>query len=342
MKPYGNNPLGVNMLRTYTDSSSERELIADSVVTLFKRLFENIGDNMEGIIYAGTMALLFYAHVNKVKVSLWELYNFLNDSNFRQKVLNDVANPVIKDTFVEIEKESSQQSLKALLRRFRHALSSESLLIFLSQKDNDIDLLGCVRNKKIVICDLYTGGVGSEGMGQEKSAFAAELIVTKFQLISETRNLKSPLYPMYLDEFQTYTSSAKNIARMIELNRKKRMPVVLICQRLTQLSQELQEAVKSVGTKYIFTTNATDNAKFSKEYPQYKDRFEKFPARTFMRDERFGGTNKVKIDRTPDIPAPYGLSDQIEKQCAGEKTRKELLDSIYESRQETKEEKEYS
>lgn len=143
-KPYVNKPLGINLLKTYTNTQLERSLIADSVVVLFKRLFDNFKDNMESILTASVLALLEYSDKTKDKISLWDLYTFLTNSYYRDIIINKVDNTVALDMLNEINDENNKQvksSLNALLRRFRKLLYHDQMLAFLSQKDNDIDLL---------------------------------------------------------------------------------------------------------------------------------------------------------------------------------------------------------
>ena len=327
-RPYSPKPIGINLLKTYTNSQLERSLIADNVVTLFQRLFESFGDNMNGILTASTLALLEYADKTKEKVSLWDLYIFLSDENYRHRVNSKVDNVVALDMLKEVDDEKLRQSLQALLRRFRKLLYHNHMVAFLSQKENDIDLLQAVKDRKIIICDFLAGGVGGKGIGKENSAFLAELMVSKFQLIAETRNIHSSLYPLYLDEFQTYTRTSSNIKDFIDLNRQRRMPVILINQRRYQLPKELQDAVDACGTKYILKLNNNDIKYYKQMYPQYAEQIEKLNTRDYVADIRSYGKNFDFLGRTPNIKSKVNLGHIIEDNNEGKYTTAEIIDNI--------------
>lgn len=329
-RPYIDKPIGINLLKTYTNTQLEKSLIADSVVVLFKRLFDNFKDNMEGLLTASTLALLEYSDKTNKKVSLWDLYVFLSDESYRLEVISKVENIIALDMLSEINTDNKplQSSLQALLRRFRKLLYHDHMVAFLSQKENDVDLLKAVRQRKIIICDFLAGGIGGNGIGKESSKFLAELMVSKFQLIAETRNINSSLYPLYLDEFQTYTSTSDNIKDFIDLNRQRRMPVILINQRRYQLPQALQDAVDSCGTKYILTLNPNDWQHYIKMYPQYEEEIPKLTHREFIADIRSYGKNYDFVSMSPDIRERVDLGYKIKRNNIGKYTTEEIIHNI--------------
>lgn len=332
LRPYIDKPLGINLLKTYTNSQLERTLVADSVVTLFKRLFEDFKDNMQGILTAATLALLEYADKTGSIVSLWDLYEFLSNEDYRNQIILQVDNIIAKDMLEELssDKSYSKNSLDAVLRRMRKLLYHNQIVAFLSQKENDIDLLQAVKQRKIIVCDFLAGGLGGSGVGKENSRFLAELIVSKFQLIAETRNIHSSLYPLYLDEFQTYTTTSDNIRDFIDLNRQRRMPVILINQRRFQLPEALKNAVDSCGTKYIGTLNPNDISHYSKMYPYLSDKINKLNHREFIYDIRSYGKNYDFISKTTDIGKKAGFGKIIEQRNIGKYNIDEIVNNLNE------------
>lgn len=331
LRPHCKNPQGINLFKRYTRTSLERTLIADSVVTLFKRLFTDVKINMESILSASTLALLEYSDITRKEVCLWDLYIFLTDESFRGRIINKINNPVIKDMIRELDgSKNNQSSLDAILRRFRTMLYNDNMLAFLSRKHDDLDLLRAVKQRKIIICDFLAGGAGSSGIGKENSRFLAELIVSKFQLVAETRNVNSSLYPLRFDEFQTYTTTSQNIKDFIDLNRQRRMPVTLIHQRRDQLSKELKDAVDSCGTKYILKINKNDWKHYQEMYPQYKDKINNdMKRREGIFDILSGSRNVDKwVNKTPDIYEKCGFGSLIEQNNKSKYTVREMVDMI--------------
>lgn len=331
LRPHANRIRGINLLKRYTNTQMERMLVADSVITLFQRMFQDVKDNMKSILTASVLGLLEYSDLTKQEVCLWDLYIFFVDNQFRSKVIDKINNHAVKDMLADITNEGSgtKSSLNALLRRFRHMLYNDNMLAFLSQKEDDVDLMQAVKKKKILICDFYGGGVGVKGIGKTNSKFLAELVVSKMQLVAETRNINSSLFPQYYDEFQTYTTTSENIKDFIDLNRQRRMPVTLIFQRRYQLPKELQDAVDSCGTKYILRLNQNDLNHYKKMYPEYENKLTKhMPTREGIFDILSGGKTNDRWTKTKDIREKSMVGDKIEKNNLGKFTIDELMKKI--------------
>lgn len=341
-KPHDKRPLGINLLKQYTGTSQERSLIADSVVVLFKRLFKNFSENMESVLTASVLAILEYSSNTNQVVTLMDLYKFFSDIDYMNMVNDNIRNVVVKDMIDEMcdeKNKSVRNSVDAILRRFRKLLYYDSTVAFLCHKEDDVDLLDAVNKRKIIICDFYAGGIGVEGLGKDGSKVISELMVSKMQLIAETRNINSSLFIQYYDEFQTYTSTSENIKDFIDLNRQRRMPVVLINQRMNQLSKELQGAVDNCGSKYILKLNPDDATEYAKKYPQYKDIIPKLEIRDCLTDIRSYGKNYTNIIKTKDIGEKYGFGTRIKTRNKGRCTAKEILDiAMAEPKESNKEE----
>ena len=133
-KPHDKKPLGINLLKQYTGDPQERSLIADSVVVLFKRLFDNVSENMESIIAASVLALLEYSNSTEQIVTLMDLYKFLTNIEYRLNVESHVKNVIVKDMIEEIDDDKNfhvKTSLDAIIRRFRKLLYYNTTIAFL-------------------------------------------------------------------------------------------------------------------------------------------------------------------------------------------------------------------
>lgn len=331
LQPHKKRSRGMNMFKRYTGTQLERSLIADNTVILFKRMFDTFTENMKSIISASVIALLEYSEKKNIVVCLWDLYEFLKDKNFRKEVIECIDNIAARDMLEDIEDSNTQKSVNAILKRFRTMLYNDNMLAFLSQKEDDIDLLDAVRKRKVIICDFYAGGVGEkEALGQDNANFLAELMVTRMELIAQTRKINDSLYPIYLDEFGSYTTSADNIQKFIYLHRKKRMPPTLIFQSRQQLNtKDLKSAVDSVGTKYIFKLEPNDFKIYRDMYPQYKEKIDKNMAcREGISDIRSGGKNYDIWIKTPDLEGKYNLGYVIEERNKGKYTVQEIIKKV--------------
>lgn len=141
--PYSDNPRGINLLRCYTGTATERELIADQVAELFDRLHPAMSGNMRELIRMGALALLQWAGRVQCEVTLWELYRFFQEDAFRGKVLAASPRPV-RDAFSADE--ARRTTLQAVRVQLRRSVASENLLVALSQTDG-IDLWDVMTNE---------------------------------------------------------------------------------------------------------------------------------------------------------------------------------------------------
>jgi hypothetical protein len=115
--PYSDHPKGLNLLRLHTETSTEREMVADQTAELFTRLHAHMSANMRELIRMGTAARLNWSVRTGVEVTLWELYRFFQEPAFRARVLTSSPKP-IRDAFSSDEvRRTTLQAVRSQLRR---------------------------------------------------------------------------------------------------------------------------------------------------------------------------------------------------------------------------------
>lgn len=320
--PYSANPLGINFLRTYTASSTERELIADQAAELFERLHSAMSGNMRELIRMGTLALLLWADHQKVEVTLWELYRFFQEEAFRGHVLAVAPKP-IRDAFSSDE--VRKQTIQAVRAQLRRAVASENLLVALSQQDG-IDLWQVMEQEQWLVCDTPEAL-----LGPAVASFLCTVIGSRIQMLTSRRPPGSRPFGAFQDEFQEYSNPS--FAKGIATGREFGLAWFLIHQsRANQsIGKEVTGAVHLCGTRYYFQ-QAPEDARSAVEATEERwerGEFTHLPKRHYRALRRIHGHPVVTAGVTPDLPAPIPdvAAAVIERASAGP-SRAEILTVI--------------
>lgn len=303
--PYSLHPLGLNFLRTYLKSATERELISDQCAELFSRMHSAMSPNMQELIRMGCKALLTWSDRNGIEVTMWELYRLFQEDGFRGTVLAGADKPV-RDAFSEAEPEGRgkkpkpNQTLIAVRVQLRRMVSSDNLLVALSQTDG-IDLWEDVMVKGGgLVCDTPTGM-----LGPTVAPFLCRCIASRLQMLTDRRPAKAKPIAIFCDEFQRYTD--ETFAMGIETAREYRVCWFLIHQTDGQeLGKAVKTAVGMCANMFYFQQDPADGrdaarALFGRHEPED---FAQLEARHFLGRLRLHGKPVLIAGKTPDLPAP--------------------------------------
>lgn len=295
--PYSEHPRGINMLRSYTNTATERELIADQVAELFDRLHPAMSANMRELIRMGALALLQWANRIQVEVTLWELYRFYQEEAFRGQVLAGAPKPV-RDAFSGDEvRKATLQAVRVQLRR---AVANDSLLVALSQKDC-IDLWDVMENERWLVCDTPEAV-----LGPAVASFLCQVVASRVQMLTARRPPGARPFGCFADEFQEYSNPS--FAKGIATGREFGLTWVLIHQsRANQsIGKEVAGAVHLCGSRWYFQ-QAPEDARAAVEATQGRwepGEFTHLPKRHFRALRRIKGQPVVVGGVTEDLPPP--------------------------------------
>lgn len=320
--PYSDRPRGINLLRCYTGTATERELIADQAAELFDRLHSAMSGNMRELIRMGCLGLLAWAHREQAEVTLWELYRFFQEQAFRDKVLAGAPKP-IRDAFSADE--VRRQTLQAVRAQLRRAVASENLLIALSQRDG-IDLWEVMQQERWLVCDTP-----ESILGPAVASFLCQVVASRVQMLTSRRTPGSRPFGCFADEFQEYSNPS--FAKGIATGREFGLAWVLIHQsRANQgIGKEVAGAVHLCGTRYYFQ-QAPEDVKAAVEATEGRweaREFTHLTKRHYRALQRIHGRPIVVDGVTPDLPAPDGqLAGEIIRKAANGPGRAQILREI--------------
>lgn len=327
--PYSDTPKGINFLRCYTSTTQERELLADQTAELFERLHGAMSSNMRELIRMGTLGLLGWADREDVIITLWELYRLFQEAAFRDRVLAQASKP-IRDAFSEAEPEGRNgrrpnETLLAVRRQLRRAVSSDSLLAALAQTDG-IDLWEVMQEGRWLVCDTP-----QSILGPAVASFLCQVISSRVQLLTDRRPAGSRPFGMFCDEFQRFANPTFALA--IETAREFGVCWFLIHQSENgqDLGKAVHGAVDMCGSRYYFTQTFKDGKGASEALGRRwePEDLAYLPKRHYKGYRRLHGRPAVVEGVTPTLPAPnHDVAAEIIRRASTGPGRAAILTAI--------------
>jgi hypothetical protein len=182
-------PIGLNLLElpeglSYDELIREKDLITESVISVFRKIFseEDTGGHRIEYILRNTIQTA----LTLPESTLFTVFDLLNDTKFRKSVLKKLDNKDLRNFWKnEIGKAGDMQKVKmaagitAKIGRFLFSASAKRIL---EQPKSTIDFDDIINNRKILICNLSKGLIG-----EDTSELFAITIIAKLQLASLRR-----------------------------------------------------------------------------------------------------------------------------------------------------------
>jgi hypothetical protein len=254
-------PVAFNPLESVGDDF--KPTVASGFVGIFKKIFGNSwGPRLEYILRNTVLALL-----DTENATMLGIPRMLTESAFRQQVIEQIKDAVIKDFWVyEFSGWSDQQRNEAIapiLNKVGQFLSTTTIRNIVGQPKSTIDIRHVMDNKKILIVNLSKGKIGEDNM-----ALLGSMIVTKVQLAAMSRaDVAADQRPdsfLYVDEFQNFAT--ESFATILSEARKYNLGLTIAHQYIAQMTEEVKDAViGNVGTIITFRVGAPDAAVVEKE-----------------------------------------------------------------------------
>lgn len=259
-----NNPVGFNMLEL--KDKSQRDLIADGVVEVFKKQFgDSWGPRLQYIL-TNTIATALEAQ----GTTLLAIIRLLVDSNYRKFILKQVDDPILYKFWVEEFSQMSQnnrlltESVSPIQNKVGRFISSAVIRNIIGQVKSTIDLRDIMDNRKILLVNLAQGK-----LGEETASLLGGMIITRLQatamervdMLAEDRKD----FFLYVDEFQNFAT--ESFAKILSEARKYKLNLTMTNQYIDQLPLTVRQAIfGNVGTIGSFVVSPADASILEKEF----------------------------------------------------------------------------
>ncbi len=247
-------PIGFNILE---DVDLEfRGLVASGLVGIFKKIWaDSWGPRLEYILRYTILALLEYPNS-----TILGILRMLSDNDYRKKVVQTIKDPVVKafwtTEFANYNDRLRAEAVAPIQNKVGQFVSNPLMRNILGQTKSTFDIDKIMDEGKILLINLSKGKIG-----EDNSALLGAMLITKMQLAAMRRahipeKERKDVY-LYVDEFQNFAT--ESFATILSEARKYRLSITLAHQYITQMEEDVRDAVfGNVGTIIAFRVGAVD------------------------------------------------------------------------------------
>ena len=292
------NPIGLNMFEF--DHPDQKDFLVQEAINMLYGLYDPghtgiVGPRLEHIFR--NCALLLMA--DPAGGTFVDVPKLLVDEQFRNAKLKYVTDRQVLDFWTK-EFPASQRSNEAgdliswVISKFGPFISNDAMRNIIGQTKSGFNFPEIMNNNKILLVNLSKGK-----MGDLNSKLLGIIFVMKFQAAAMARaNIpehERKDFTLYVDEFQTFATDS--FETILSEARKYRLSLVLANQFMTQLKEELREAILgNVGTTITGRIGTTDAEIMVKRYTPV------FTAEDLTKLPNFESVCVAQINGTPSAP----------------------------------------
>ena len=237
-----------------------KHLVASGLMGIFTKIWSNVWSaRMEYILNNAILALL-----DTPNTTLLGIPRLLADKNYRQKIIANLNDPVVKAFWVneyeEWQDKFRNEAIAPIQNKVGQFLSSALIRNVVGQSKSTIDIFKLMNEGKIFLVNVSKGRIG-----EDNSALLGAMLITKIQLSAMERvrvpeESRKDFY-LYVDEFQNFATDS--FAGVLSEARKYRLNLIIahqyIGQLVTDVSTKVRDAVfGNVGTMIAFRVGAAD------------------------------------------------------------------------------------
>lgn len=256
-------PVGFNLLEL--KDKSQRDLIADGVVEVFRKQFgDSWGPRLQYIL-TNTVATALEAQ----GTTLLSILRLLMDKNYRKFILKQVNDPILYKFWTEefaqmsLNQKLLSESISPIQNKVGRFVSSAVTRNIIGQVKSTIDLRDIMDNKKILLVNLAQGK-----LGEETASLLGGMIITRLQSTALER-VDIPFderndFFLFVDEFQNFATDS--FAKILSEARKFKLDLTMTNQYIDQLPLTVRQAIfGNVGTLGSFVVSQSDASVLERE-----------------------------------------------------------------------------
>ncbi|MHC1716969.1 MAG: type IV secretory system conjugative DNA transfer family protein [Candidatus Dojkabacteria bacterium] len=258
------HPIGFNLLEL--KDKSQRDLIADGVVEVFKKQFgDSWGPRLQYIL-TNTIATALEAQ----GTTLLAILRLLMDNNYRKFILKQVNDPILYKFWTEEFAQMSQnskllsESVSPIQNKVGRFISSAVTRNIIGQVKSTIDLREIMDNQKILLVNLAQGKLGEETASLLGGMIITRLQATAMERVDIPEDERKDFF-LYVDEFQNFATDS--FAKILSEARKYKLNLTMTNQYIDQLPLTVRQAIfGNVGTLGSYVVSQSDASVLEKEF----------------------------------------------------------------------------
>ena len=294
-----------------------RHLVASGLMSVFKKIWPDVWSaRMEYILNNAILALL-----ECPGSTLLGINRMLADVKYRQEVVDQIRDPVIKTFWVQEYARYTQryevEATAAIQNKVGQFISNPLIRNIIGQTHSSINMREVMDGQKILIANISKGRIG-----EDNSRLLGALLITKLQLAAMSRvdmpeETRKDFF-LYIDEFQNFAT--ESFINILSEARKYGLSLILSHQYIAQLEEGVSEAVfGNVGTIVSFRIGAEDAEFLEKEFSP------EFMATDFVNLGKYNIYVKLMIDGLASRPFSAETLEPISPLSSGERCTRENI-----------------
>lgn len=254
------HPLRLNLLEfdtslTGNDLLREKDLVTESVISIFRKMFSDDDSGGHRIEYI--LRNTIQTALTVPDCTLFTIYKLLNDARYRNSVVTLLDDDNLKDFWWnELGKAGGMQKVKmvagitAKVGRFLFSASAKKIL---EEPKSTINFEDIMDNSKILICNFSKGLIGEDTSELLGTAVLAKLQLASFKRARQNQADRRPFY-LYVDEFQNFATVS--FVQMLSESRKYKLYLTMAEQSTSQQSDKnmINIILANTGTVVCFRT----------------------------------------------------------------------------------------
>ncbi len=251
------HPIAFNVMEDV--GYDKRHLVVSGLMATFKKIWEDAWSaRMEYILTNTLLALLEYPDATLLGVN-----RMYTDKEYRQKVVDNVKDPVVKDfwtkEFANYGDRYTQEATPAIQNKVGQFTGNPLIRNIIGQPKSSFDIRTMMDQKKILIINLSKGLVGETNMRLLGSMLTTRIFLAAMSRADLSADKLAELshFYFYVDEFQNFAN--ETFAEILSEARKYKLNLVIAHQYIEQMEEEVRDAVfGNVGTTVVFRVGPFD------------------------------------------------------------------------------------
>ncbi|MEX0668664.1 MAG: ATP-binding protein [Candidatus Saccharimonadales bacterium] len=255
-----NHPVGLNLFEHHTED--QKDFLIQEAINMLYRLYDPqhtgiIGPRYEHLFRNAALVVM----ADPDGGTFVDIPKLFRDPQFVRQKLEHVQDQSVRE-FWQKEMPQSQRSndfgevVSWFVSKFGAFLNNQLMRNTIGQAKSAFDLREVMDGNKILIANLSKGR-----LGELNSQLLGMIFVMKFQAAAMSRanipESERKDFSLYVDEFQNF--STESFAFILSEARKYRLSLIVANQFISQLSEEVRDAVfGNVGTVLSFRTGPAD------------------------------------------------------------------------------------
>jgi len=257
-------PVGLNAIAC--DAPDRRELVADQIVAIFKKLYQRSwGPRSDDVFRCSVLTLL-----HRPGSTICELPLMLLRPERFSELIESLGDPVVLGPFWQEYQAYSDgerlQRVGPVLNKLRAVLLRPTIRNIFGQSTSTVDLAECMDEGRIVLVSLSKGL-----LGEETSRLIGALLIARFWQAALARADRPEAsrrdFVLYLDEFQNYVHLPNAFDEVLAEARGYHLGLVLANQHLGQLTTPTRDAIAAnARTRLVFQCGQDDARTLAREF----------------------------------------------------------------------------